>query len=97
MLLRVCACVACSTSISVVYALIFACSYGVVYSGQWRGSEVAIKVVKNYTESDLTAFMAEAEMMKSMRPHKHVVLLQGVCLHESSIMIVTEFCQGMLK
>lgn len=43
-------------------------SYSLVYKGEWRNQEVAIKILKNAPESqELSEFKKELEIMSSLR------------------------------
>ncbi|KAL6050509.1 Tyrosine kinase, catalytic domain [Balamuthia mandrillaris] len=66
-------------------------SFGVVYRGTWRLTDVAIKMLNNLTEEQLKEFRQEVELMQNLRPHSNVVLLLGVCLEEDHpLCIITE-------
>ena len=66
-------------------------SYGEVFKGRWRGSEVAVKLIHTEDESD---FRSEAALLQSLR-HPNVVLAMGVCLSPAAL--VLEFVpQGSL-
>lgn len=46
-------------------------AFGVVKLGKWRGTQVAIKTVKNLlTEKQLHDFKMEISSMAKLRPHK---------------------------
>lgn len=71
-------------------------SFGIVFHGRWRGTDVAIKQMKSeaMTERELQDFETEASLMKSLRPHPNVVLLLGVSLPPNPLCIVTEFVEN---
>jgi serine/threonine protein kinase len=58
-------------------------AFGQVFRGSWRMQPVAIKQLlisgEKMSESELAEFMGECELMMTLRPHKNVVLLLGVC------------------
>ncbi|KAG8576129.1 hypothetical protein GDO81_009779 [Engystomops pustulosus] len=63
--------------------------FGDVMLGDYRGSKVAVKCIKN--DATAQAFVAEALVMTQLR-HKNLVQLLGVIVEDkSSLFIVTEF------
>ena len=58
-------------------------SYGEVFKGRWRGSEVAVKQIHTEEESD---FRSEAGLLQSLR-HPNVVLAMGVCLSPAALVL----------
>lgn len=58
-------------------------SYGEVFKGRWRGSEVAVKQIHTEDESD---FRSEAALLQSLR-HPNVVLVMGVCLSPAALVL----------
>lgn len=54
-------------------------AFGEVYSGDWRMSQVAIKVVKpqGMSASQLEDFKAEIHIMKNMRPHPNLIQVKA--------------------
>ncbi|CAO2818127.1 unnamed protein product [Amaranthus hypochondriacus] len=67
-------------------------SYGEVYRGDWRGTEVAVKRFLDqdiYGES-LEEFRSEVRIMKRLR-HPNVVLFMGAVTRPPNLSIVTEF------
>lgn len=67
-------------------------SYGEVYRGDWRGTEVAIKRFLDqdiYGES-LEEFKSEVHIMKRLR-HPNVVLFMGAITRPPNLSIITEF------
>ncbi|XP_021771157.1 probable serine/threonine-protein kinase SIS8 isoform X1 [Chenopodium quinoa] len=67
-------------------------SYGEVYRGDWRGTEVAVKRFLDqdiYGES-LEEFKSEVRIMKRLR-HPNVVLFMGAITRPPNLSIVTEF------
>ena len=67
-----------------------------MYAGQWREGKVAIKTFPGLMDDAEVqkSVIAEAQLMKSLRPHSNVVLFQGVCFHESDVYLVFEFVAG---
>eukprot|EP01088_Endostelium_zonatum_P014239 TRINITY_DN3033_c1_g1_i1.p1 TRINITY_DN3033_c1_g1~~TRINITY_DN3033_c1_g1_i1.p1 ORF type:complete len:535 (+),score=157.27 TRINITY_DN3033_c1_g1_i1:62-1666(+) len=72
-------------------------SYGIVYSGTFRGTEVAIKkmLVPKMSEQELKDFHAEVNIMKKLH-HPNVVLLMAVCSTPPNLAFVTELMVGSL-
>jgi hypothetical protein len=71
-------------------------AFGQVFKGSWRMQPVAIKQLlisgEKMTESELAEFMGECELMMTLRPHKNVVLLLGVCCDPAQpFCLVTDF------
>ncbi|KAG7671439.1 hypothetical protein KSW81_003576 [Nannochloris sp. 'desiccata'] len=67
-------------------------SYGEVYRGQWRQTDVAIKV---FLEQDLGArllssFIKEVAIMKKLR-HPNIVQFMGACSKPPNLCIVTQY------
>jgi len=72
-------------------------NFGVVYQGEWRGGIVAIKqllikqqVSPTESEKELVDFLAEAAIMKRLRPHTNVVQFLGITT-KPHLCIVAEF------
>ena len=63
-----------------------------VYKGTYRHTPVAVKVIKNNTQSSLKEFEREVEAMIKLR-HPNLVLFMGASI-EKDLCIVTEFCFG---
>eukprot|EP01118_Nematostelium_gracile_P008948 TRINITY_DN2991_c0_g2_i2.p1 TRINITY_DN2991_c0_g2~~TRINITY_DN2991_c0_g2_i2.p1 ORF type:complete len:582 (+),score=139.00 TRINITY_DN2991_c0_g2_i2:31-1776(+) len=69
-------------------------SFGVVWRGKWRNTEVAIKQVKGFlSEHQLLEFQHEAGLLGKLRPHSNVLLFFGVCTTPYPC-IVTELLSG---
>eukprot|EP01119_Soliformovum_irregulare_P012483 TRINITY_DN3246_c0_g1_i2.p1 TRINITY_DN3246_c0_g1~~TRINITY_DN3246_c0_g1_i2.p1 ORF type:complete len:1262 (+),score=408.29 TRINITY_DN3246_c0_g1_i2:142-3786(+) len=68
-------------------------AFGEVYQGKWRGSVVAIKVLtKRLNEKEIEEFRSETTIMKTLRPHRNLIQLIGVCSNPSKpFCIITEF------
>jgi Protein tyrosine and serine/threonine kinase len=71
-------------------------SFGDVYRGQYRGVDVAVKMLKDeFTEDQLQSFYDESATIASIPPHEFIVGFVGCC--PAPFMIITEFCsQGSL-
>jgi len=66
-------------------------SYGEVYFGKWKETNVAVKklFIKNLNEKQLEEFKSEASLLSKLK-HKNVVQMLGVTV-ERNLAIVTEF------
>eukprot|EP00727_Mastigamoeba_balamuthi_P007171 m51a1_g3074 putative protein kinase (587) ;mRNA; f:32885-35224 len=65
-----------------------------VYRAKWRGTPVAVKVLKSNVTSDvLRDFRSEVGLMGRMR-HPNVVLFLGASTHSTRHTIVSEFLEG---
>jgi len=53
-------------------------AYGIVFKAIWRKQEVALKIISSDSSQQLEDFKNEFLLMKSLRPHKHVVQLLGM-------------------
>ncbi|XP_068503235.1 probable serine/threonine-protein kinase SIS8 isoform X2 [Phaseolus vulgaris] len=67
-------------------------SYGEVYRGEWRGTEVAVKrfLDQDISGESLEEFKTEVKIMKRLR-HPNVVLFMGAVTRPQNLSIVTEF------
>ncbi|GFH25143.1 mitogen activated protein kinase kinase kinase 3, partial [Haematococcus lacustris] len=67
-------------------------SFGEVFRGEWRGTEVAIKRLLEHTLSDssMRDFKAEVSILSRVR-HPNVVLFMGAVVQPPELAIVTEF------
>jgi serine/threonine protein kinase len=72
-------------------------SFGVVYQGTFRGTEVAIKklIQQHFSPEQMKDFLDETNMMKKLH-HPNVVLLIGVCIQAPNLCIVTELMAGSM-
>lgn len=69
-------------------------NFGQVYQAVYGPlrSEVAVKSLKDdATKKDLKDMLTELDLMKSLKPHPHVVRLIGCCTEKDPIMIVLEY------
>ena len=64
--------------------------FGEVFQAKYRGTDVAVKTLKNLGEAQQQEFLTEAAVMTKLR-HKNLVCLVGVVLKSTPIMIVSEF------
>jgi tRNA A-37 threonylcarbamoyl transferase component Bud32 len=74
-------------------------STSIVYSGQYKGQSVAIKMSTpdEITEEVLDEFIKEGKLSSSL-DHKNIVKFIGLCVRPPQIAFVTEFChEGNLK
>jgi serine/threonine protein kinase len=69
--------------------------FGVVYRGQCRGLNVAVKMLKVETvdATALQSFRAEVNTMAQVY-HPNVCMFLGACFEPDNLMIVTELCEG---
>ena len=67
-------------------------TFGEVYRGLWKGTEVAVKrlIDQDLTEPLKREFLGEVSIMRRLR-HPNVVLFMGVITATSNLAIVTEF------
>jgi len=72
-------------------------SFGVIYAGKFRGTEVAIKklINQNLTDKQLKEFNAEIIIMKKLH-HPNVLLLMGVVTVPPNLCIIMELLEGSL-
>jgi serine/threonine protein kinase len=75
-------------------------AYGIVYRGMWRDSDVAVKQLvfshnlpPDLAEKEMETFLAEAAILKNLRPHANVLLFYGIT-PIPNLCIVTEFLSG---
>ncbi|XP_065055578.1 probable serine/threonine-protein kinase drkA isoform X2 [Rhopilema esculentum] len=69
-------------------------SFGVVSRGTWRGSEVAIKRIKDHIiEEDKNHFLEESKWMSRLT-NRHIVQFYGICHMEPNLCIISEFMSG---
>eukprot|EP01116_Phalansterium_solitarium_P009574 TRINITY_DN2378_c0_g1_i1.p1 TRINITY_DN2378_c0_g1~~TRINITY_DN2378_c0_g1_i1.p1 ORF type:complete len:838 (-),score=246.88 TRINITY_DN2378_c0_g1_i1:323-2836(-) len=70
-------------------------AFGIVFSGEWQGHKVAIKMLKaegeQVDERELKNFINEATLMTRMEPHPNVVMMIGFTIPPSPMCIVMEF------
>eukprot|EP00002_Diphylleia_rotans_P006711 TRINITY_DN1608_c0_g1_i1.p1 TRINITY_DN1608_c0_g1~~TRINITY_DN1608_c0_g1_i1.p1 ORF type:complete len:623 (-),score=133.97 TRINITY_DN1608_c0_g1_i1:1568-3331(-) len=69
--------------------------FGEVYKGEWRGTEVAVKILlhKSITDSTISSFMAEIAVMVELR-HPNIVLYMGASIDPPNLCLVCELMQG---
>jgi len=65
-------------------------SFGVVYRGYWRYTEIAIKQITISNGVSLQELVSEAKLMANLR-HPNITQLMGMCVHLPDVCIVTEF------
>eukprot|EP00002_Diphylleia_rotans_P013188 TRINITY_DN256_c1_g2_i1.p1 TRINITY_DN256_c1_g2~~TRINITY_DN256_c1_g2_i1.p1 ORF type:complete len:2532 (-),score=481.87 TRINITY_DN256_c1_g2_i1:2062-8733(-) len=66
-------------------------SFGEVYIGKWRGSDVAIKkiIMKKVTPAAIKEFESEVTIMVELR-HPNIVLYMAACIEPKNLCIVSE-------
>jgi predicted Ser/Thr protein kinase len=67
-------------------------AFGEVFFGHWKGIPVAMKVCKS--KSKLEEFLHEMKLITKLPPHPNVVQVYGVCLDNTSPVIVMEYCEN---
>lgn len=70
-------------------------AFGLVYRGKWRKrTTVAIKQSSFMAvdETELEAFKKEAILMLSIRAHPNIVAVLGVCVHETNVYLIMDYC-----
>ncbi|KAL1330425.1 hypothetical protein HN51_047653 [Arachis hypogaea] len=67
-------------------------SFGTVIRADWRGSDVAVKILKvqDFDSERIEEFLKEVSLMKRMR-HPNIVLLMGAVFQPPRLSIVTEY------
>jgi len=70
-------------------------SFGEVHRGSWRGTEVAVKRLREdmANERELLEFRRELAIVNHLA-HPHIVQFLGACTHSMPLCIVTEFMPG---
>ena len=72
-------------------------AFGVVYKGEWRRIEVAVKQLplnQEIPQKELEDFKKEANLLKKLRNHRNVVAYIGITLPPQPLAIIQEFCGG---
>eukprot|EP00002_Diphylleia_rotans_P019933 TRINITY_DN3855_c0_g1_i2.p2 TRINITY_DN3855_c0_g1~~TRINITY_DN3855_c0_g1_i2.p2 ORF type:complete len:1720 (-),score=293.72 TRINITY_DN3855_c0_g1_i2:217-5376(-) len=69
-------------------------SFGSVYKGLWRGTDVAIKKLRadNLKEEQIEAFKQEIKIYVELR-HPNIVTYMGACFERGRMCLVSEFMQ----
>ena len=71
--------------------------FGIVYRGEWNGSPVAIKQIKEpLTEGDERDFRQEIEMMSGLN-HPHIIVLYGAVLESRPYCMVIDVMSQSLE
>ncbi|XP_027363896.1 serine/threonine-protein kinase CTR1-like [Abrus precatorius] len=67
-------------------------SFGTVLRADWRGSDVAVKILKaqGFDSERFEEFLKEVSLMRSLR-HPNIVLLMGAVIQPPKLSIVTEY------
>ncbi|CAK8571180.1 unnamed protein product [Lathyrus sativus] len=67
-------------------------SFGTVLRADWRGSDVAVKILKvqGFDSERFEEFLKEVTLMKRLR-HPNIVLLMGAVIQPPKLSIVTEY------
>lgn len=64
-----------------------------VYRGRWKNRiNVAIKIIKSDSELDHSEFLAEVQILKTLR-HRHLISLFAVCTAHAPYYIITELME----
>lgn len=74
--------------------LIGAGSFGQVFAGEYKGTDIAVKKLKNQhmTKQQLSDFSKEAKVMAGLR-NPNIVLFMGVCVDPGKLCIVSELME----
>lgn len=67
-------------------------AYGLVFAGEWRNIDVAIKEIKGVNDDAARQLRDEAARFSSMKPHANVVKFYGYVDHP--LAVVLAFCSG---
>jgi serine/threonine protein kinase len=69
-------------------------AFGVVFKGEWRGAQVAVKKLMMYfDEKEVATFRAEAALMHAVNNHPHIVNFVGAVTRNGNFCLVTDFCK----
>ncbi|AGF85754.1 tyrosine kinase family protein [Moumouvirus goulette] len=74
-------------------------SYGIVYRGNWKGINVAVKkfIKQKLPEKQMLNFRAEVSFLSKLK-HSNIILMIGACINNPNICIVTEYIKkGSLR
>ncbi|GFZ11184.1 protein kinase superfamily protein [Actinidia rufa] len=68
-------------------------SFGTVHLAKWRGSDIAVKILKeqDFHTDSFTEFQKEVSIMKRLGYHPNVVLFMGAVTQPPNLSIVTEY------
>lgn len=71
-------------------------SYGEVFRGSWRHTQVAVKLLLDQSSLDqredtMLEFKREVAIMKRLR-HPNILQLMAVCLQPPNVSMITQFC-----
>ncbi|PRP82834.1 hypothetical protein PROFUN_04697 [Planoprotostelium fungivorum] len=71
-------------------------AFGVVYKGEWRGRDVAVKMIKGEFMDDksLRDFLGEVSILQGLETHPNLVLFLAATFPPQPLTMVTEFCGG---
>jgi len=69
-------------------------AFGVVFKGEFRMIDVAIKQLKEgaINMKQLHEFRLEMKILKELRPHQNIITFLGVCTDEKQLCMVTAYC-----
>ncbi|BDA51290.1 probable serine/threonine-protein kinase DDB_G0281745 at C-terminar half [Coccomyxa sp. Obi] len=69
-------------------------TFGKVYKAKWNGTPVAVKVLKDNSDSQRAAFVREANMLQALR-HPNIVCYMGCAITDhNEMLLVLEFMGG---
>jgi len=70
-------------------------SFGVVFKGNWKGQQVALKKVNtdHVSPTNIEDFQKESDIMASIPRHPNVVWFIGTTVYPDTFVIVSEFCE----
>ena len=66
-------------------------AFGVVWRGQWHGTDVALKTLTSPSPEAVKDLLNEIATLKRVSNHKHIVQFFGACVDGGEVFIVMEF------
>ena len=71
-------------------------AFGAVYRAQWRGSDVAVKMITcaDIGPEELSAFDREVNLLATIGHHPNIVRLMGANRHPPNLLIVMQLCEN---
>ncbi|PRP73093.1 putative leucine-rich repeat receptor-like protein kinase [Planoprotostelium fungivorum] len=71
-------------------------AFGIVYRGQWRDTQVAVKQIRAefVTQRQLKDFLHEVSILQGLKSHPNIVTFVGMTFPPQPLSLITEFCAG---